>query len=69
MSKTQTRPIFDINRCRAKLLNAGDLVECRAVEQVYLCRHALPFGYSHFCLHSQKMEFVAKAKKTGLAQQ
>ncbi len=59
MSETQERPIFNTEKCRAKL-HTDKLIDCLALEQVHLCRHALPFGYGFFCQHPQRMEFVKK---------
>lgn len=60
MSETQEKPIFNIEKCRAKLHGAGDLVDCLALEQVRLCDHVLPFGSGFFCKHPQRMKFIEK---------
>lgn len=59
MSETQEKPIFSVEKCRAKL-HTNELIDCLAVEQARLCGHALPFGYGFFCQHPQRMEFVEK---------
>jgi hypothetical protein len=59
VSETQKKPIFSIEKCRAKL-HTDELIDCLTVEQAYLCSHALPFGYGFFCKHPQRMEFVKK---------
>ena len=60
MSETQEKPIFNIEKCLAKMHGAGDLVDCLALEQVRLCNHVLNFGGGFFCKHPQKIEFIEK---------
>lgn len=58
MSQTRASPLFDINKCRAKMYGAGDLVDCLAQEQAPFCGYALPFGYGYFCKHPQSKKFA-----------
>ena len=62
MGEMQAEPLYNINICRAKLITE-DVVDCLAVEQVHFCPHAFSFGYSYFCRHPQKMEFIEKTKQ------
>lgn len=63
MSESQPGPLFDINKCQAKMQGAGDLVDCLAPQQAPFCGHSLPFGFGYFCQHPAKKEFVERAIK------
>ena len=61
-NETHAGKVFEIEKCRAKINGAGDLVDCLALEQASICGHSLPFGYAYFCKHLQRLEFVEKVK-------
>ncbi len=61
-NETHASNVFKIEKCRAKIHGAGDLVDCLALEQVSICGRSLPFGYAYFCKHPQRLEFVEKMK-------
>lgn len=52
------------DRCSAKELGAGDLVDCLVENPV--CRWALAFGYGHFCHHPRRSEIVSRTREIGL---
>jgi hypothetical protein len=63
MNDFQAKKLFDIAKCRTLRRGQIDLFDCLAAEQVFICIHALPFGYGHFCKHPQRNEFGEKSPK------
>jgi hypothetical protein len=57
------KDIFEIEKCRVKIHNEIDLIDCLVLEQAHLCGNSLPFGYGYFCKHPRRKEFVEISEK------
>jgi hypothetical protein len=66
VSEAYTDQIFDIEKCRAKLRGAGDLVDCLVPRQATFCGYSQFFGNSYFCKHSRRNEFIETSRKAGV---
>jgi len=62
-SETYKSKVFDVEKCRAKITGAGELVDCLAPEQAQLCGCSMSFGYGYFCKHPRRNEFIKITKK------
>ena len=58
-SRKKIGALPDLKVCRVKDVVSG-LSEC-LTENPGMCRYAVPFGYSFFCLHPERKEFTAES--------
>ncbi len=49
---------FNIEKCRVKPEGVLDLANCHVPEQAAFCGYSLSFGYSYFCQHPCRNEFI-----------
>jgi len=63
VNETHKSNVFEIEKCRAKMMGASDLVDCLATEQAHICGNSLPFGSGYFCKHPRRKEFIEITEK------
>jgi hypothetical protein len=62
-NETHASNVFEIEKCRAKINGAGDLVDCLAPKQASICDFSLSFGNGYFCKHPRRKEFIEITEK------
>lgn len=65
-SRSRELPATIPPACRAKVMNAPDLVDC-LTEDAHYCKDRLHFGTRLYCTHPQRLEIAARtaAEKHG----
>jgi hypothetical protein len=61
VSKLPDRQLPDPAICRAKYNGLDFYPDC-LVEGPFYCKHALSFGFGHYCTHPDRKEIIARTE-------
>ncbi|MDP1624180.1 MAG: hypothetical protein Q8L64_00270 [bacterium] len=62
-NETRVSNVSEIEKCRAKIRGAGDLVDCLTPEQAQFCNCSLSFGDGYFCKNPRRNEIIENTEK------